>query len=258
MKGLIIKDIMCLKKQLALFCFVMFGVLVISIMYVLSIRYGNLAIAGKEMLAENQLSDLDIKNLASGVLVLFMILPIVCVGDMVNVFIADGKAGFAKVSASLPVAMSRRLAARYLTIYVLFGIGTVVDILVAGILSALTNLMSFADFFGIIISVASILSIYSALAIMYCILLGYGKESYAQVFSMLTMGVAYVLINFKSIKEDFLYIISSEQEIDSEILWKPLNLLKEKGYIIFVAAIVVSVLSYLISLWIAERKRGVI
>ena len=53
MKGLIIKDIMCLKKQLTTFVYVISGVVVISILYVLSSRFGNLAKVGKVLLDEN-------------------------------------------------------------------------------------------------------------------------------------------------------------------------------------------------------------
>ena len=49
MKGLIIKDIMCLRKQLITFIYVLIAVSVISVMYVLSARYGNLALAGRQM-----------------------------------------------------------------------------------------------------------------------------------------------------------------------------------------------------------------
>ena len=117
MKGLIIKDIMCLKKQLTTFAYIIAGVVVISILYVLSSRFGNLAKAGVALLDENNnMSQVDVKNLGSMVLVMFMLIPIVSVGDMLNVFIADGKAGFFKVSASLPVSMKKRMLSRFLTI----------------------------------------------------------------------------------------------------------------------------------------------
>ena len=194
MKGLIIKDIMCLKKQLTTFAYIIAGVVVISILYVLSSRFGNLAKAGVALLDENNnMSQVDVKNLGSMVLVMFMLIPIVSVGDMLNVFIADGKAGFFKVSASLPISMSKRMFSRFLTIYALCGIGAVVDIILALVLSALTDIMGFGSFLGIIISCASILSIYSALVIFYCVILGYGKEQYAQVFSLLSIILAFVI-----------------------------------------------------------------
>ena len=36
LKGLILKDLMCLKKQLKQFVFLVIGVLIVSVMYVLS------------------------------------------------------------------------------------------------------------------------------------------------------------------------------------------------------------------------------
>ena len=80
MKGLVIKDIMCLKKQLTTFAFVIAGVVIVSVMYVLSTRFGNLAKVGVALLDENNnMSEIDVKNLGSMALVLFMFLPIVSV-----------------------------------------------------------------------------------------------------------------------------------------------------------------------------------
>ena len=259
MKGLIIKDIMCLKKQLTTFAYIIAGVVVISILYVLSTRFGNLAKAGVALLDENNnMSQVDVKNLGSMVLVMFMLIPIVSVGDMLNVFVADGKAGFFKVSASLPVSMKKRMLSRFLTIYTLFGIGAAVDILLALVLSLLTDIMSFGSFFGIIISCASLLSIHSALVILYCVGLGYGKEQYAQVFSLLTILLSFVIIKFQSVKSVFIRIFIEEQGFDSVTFWKPLDYFREKGYVFLIIALLVSALSYGLSLYIAERKRGVI
>ena len=56
MKGLIIKDIFCLRKQLKTFTFVLIGVFVLALMYVLSARFGNIAKAGADMLMDNDLT----------------------------------------------------------------------------------------------------------------------------------------------------------------------------------------------------------
>ena len=260
MKGLIIKDIMCLRKQLTLFFFVMFGTVVISIMFVLSAKYGNLAVMGRQMLEinENGMSQIDIINLANTVMMLFMILPIACVGDMVNVFVADGKAGFNKVSCAIPLSVGKRLLARFLTIFALFGLGVAIDTLLAFILSFLTDICSFGEMFGVMITAASVVSIYSAVLIFFCILLGYGREMYAQVFTILTIVGTFVIIRFKSLKEIFIRIFINEQGFDSDTFWKPLNFIKEKGYVFFIIACAVCILSYFCSLKIAERKRGVI
>ena len=259
---MMIKDIMCLKKQLTVFVYVIIGVLVVSVMYVLSAKFGNIAMAGREMLASNDMTLVDVKNLATGALVLFMMLPIATVGDMANVFVADGKAGFARLAGALPISLKKRLLSKYLTIYALFGLGAVVDIVFAFLLSVLTDIITFAEFVGIIVSAASLMSIYSAFVIFYCVLLGYGKEEYAQIGSLLSMGLAFCLIRFDLLKNIFKDIAAGgsgeEQSISELMIWQELDFIKEKSWILFVIAVLVCVLSYVASLLVAERKRGVI
>ena len=53
MKGLVIKDMMCLRKQRVIFCYVVFCTVVLSVMFVLSAKFGNIAQAGQKMMVEN-------------------------------------------------------------------------------------------------------------------------------------------------------------------------------------------------------------
>ena len=262
MKGLIIKDVMCLKKQLTVFAFVLIGVVAVSIMYVLSAKFGNIALAGREMLATEDLTAVDVKNLSSMALIFFMMLPIATVGDMSNVFTADGKAGFARMAGALPISIKKRLLSKYLTIYALLGLGVIVDVLLAFVLSLLTDIISFADFFGIIISVSSIMGIYSALVIFFCVLYGYGKEEFAQISSLITMGLAFFLIRLDLIKQIIADIVAggagTEASESTLLLWQALDFIKEKFWILFVIAALVCMLSYVAALQVAKRKRGVI
>jgi len=262
MKGLIIKDMMCLKKQLTTFAYVITGVLIVSVMYVLSAKYGNIARAGQEMLASNDMSTVDVRNLGSMALVLFMLLPIATVGDVAIVFEADGKAGFCRIAGSFPISIQKRLLSRYLTIYALFAVGVLIDILIAFVLSALTDLISLGDFLGIIVSAASVMSIYSALVIVFCMMLGYGKEQYAQLLSIGTMILSLILVNLKAVKRILLIISDSDSgtydAADSTFIWGALDFIKEKAWTLLLIAVCVSVLSYVASLTVANRKRGVI
>ena len=259
MKGLILKDLMCLKKQLTTFAYVLAGTVAISILYVLSTRFGNLAAVGEQLMDDtNQLSQVDVKNLGAQAMVLFMLLPLVCVGDLMNVFVADGKAGFFRVSASFPVPLHRRLLARFLTIYTLFGIGVLVDTLLAMLLCTLTDIMSLSQFLGVIFSGASILSIYSALMILFCVLLGYGKEQYAQFLAFFSMVMAFLIVKFDSVRFFVVHVLGDEGMFDYDIFWKPLDFIREKGHALLGISVLVCIFSYGISLAIAERKRGVI
>lgn len=261
MKGLILKDLMCLKKQLKQFLFLVVGVLIVSIMYVLSARFGNLAHAGKEMLETNDMTSIDVKNLGSMALVIFMVLPIAMIGDIFHVFVEDGKANFQKVALVLPISLKKRLLARYLTIYTLLGIGILVDILIAFLLSCLTDMMSFSEFFGIILFLSSWMIICNAIFIFFYLLLGYGKEQYAQILSTAALFLSIFALSFKKIKAFIMTSSEVENQLSGESellpLWEMFDFMKEKSWILFFVAIGITILSYVASLIIAEKKRGV-
>ena len=49
-----------------------------------------------------------------------------------------------------------------------------------------------------------------------------------------------------------------ENKAESTDFWAPLDFIREKGYVLFLIAAVVSVLAYCLAYRIADRKRGVI
>ena len=255
MKGLLIKDLMCLRKQCLLFVFLVFAVFIVSIMFVLSVRFGNMARLAQ---TESGLED-ELEMVSTFVLMLFMLLPISMTGDITSVFVADGKANFSRVSSSLPISIEKRLLSRYLMLGAMFGIGIGVDIVIAFILSLLTEIISFADFFGIIISAASIMLIYSALAILFCLMLDYGKEAYAQSCAISTMMLGFYIFSYKDINHLFtsIFLESGEEAVESSF-FHFLDFLKYKSYVVFIIAIVTVFLSYGLSLAVAKRKRGII
>lgn len=251
MKGLVLKDLMCLRKQLIIFGYVVVGVLVLSVMFVLSARFGNIAMASQAMMTTEDLSASDIADLSTNVLILFMLLPLATVGDFANVFTEDGKAGFYNLSSILPVSVKKRVLAKYVTIFAMFGIGALIDIIIAFVLSILTDIISFTDFLGIIISAASVMSVYSALVVVFCFLFGYGKEDYARIISPLLMLVTAVFLNFSKIRKVFI-------AGDVELINRCMNFIKHKSYVLLLTAVFVMVVSYFVSVRIAERKRGIV
>lgn len=259
MKGLIIKDLMCLRKQRITFFYIVAVVLIVAIMYVLSARFGNIALAGKEMMVENNMTDIDIKNLSSLALVLFMLLPIAMVGDVTSVFAADGQAGFANVSAILPLSIEKRVLSKFITILAFFGIGVSTDLVISFVISLLTDILSFQDFFAIIITCASALFIYGALICVYMFLFGYGKESYAQLCSILSIVIGLVLANFEKAKALFISCFSEEAEVlDVNPMEVVLGFVKNNSLKVFGVALLIGIVSYLLSVWIAKRKRGIV
>lgn len=257
MKGLMIKDLMCLRKQMILFAYIVTSVLVLSVMFVLSARYGNIAAANQSMMTENNLSDLDIKNLSTTALILFMLIPIAMVGDVTTIFKMDGKAGFSGVSSILPLSAGKRVMAKYLTVLVMFGIGVSVDLIISFVLSKLTDIISFREFFGIIISAASLMIIYSTLAILFCFLFGYGKEDYAILTSCAVILITALLVNIKKVKLIFLSVTGANSD-SIDFMNEFMNFLKYKYFILLAIAVIVTTASYLISVEIVKRKRGIL
>ncbi len=250
------KDLMCLRKQRVVFAYNIAAVLVLSIMYVLSARFGNIAAANQIMMTDNQLSDIDIKNISTITLILFMLLPIAMVGDVTAIFRMDGKAGFSSVSSVLPLSIGKRVMAKYLTVFIMFGIGILVDLVLSLILSVLTDIISFADFLGIILSAASLMSIYGALAIVFCFLFGYGKEDYAIVGSWAVIFITAILANIKKVKLIFASTATDSDSVD--FISDFMNFIKHKYFVLFAIAVIVVTASYFLSVEIAKRKRGVV
>lgn len=256
MKGLVIKDLFCLKKRLTILCFAIAGVLVLSIMFVLSARFGNVAQAGKDMLKDDNMTAIDVENLAVTALAFFMLVPIAAVGDIAMVCDMDEKAGFCKVSASLPVSLKKRVLARYFTVIALYSISTLIDIIIAFVLSRISDLITFSIFLNIIFSCVSIMILYSVCVIFYCFVLDSGKTSYAQLFSFLTLIDAAVLANLKTVKQIIRGI--AEESNDISFIWNVFDFIKEKSWILLIIAGGGCIISYAASLLVVDRKRGVI
>lgn len=255
MKGLVIKDLMCLRKQGIVFMYVVIATVVLAVMFVLSSQFGNIYIGNQQMIAESQLSGVDIKNLSSMMLDFFMMLPIALVGDVATIFLYDGKAGFGNVSATLPLPIYKRVMAKYLTVLMMFGIGVGVDLVISFVLTLLTDIVTFTDFLGIILSFASVMSIYGSLTILFCLVLGYGKESYAQLASLFVMGVAAVTVNIKKIN---LFISATDGDASLGVVNDLIEFIKHRFYILLAIAAVTMFLSYLGAVIAAKRKRGMI
>lgn len=259
MKGLVIKDLMCMRKQLVTFCYVVLAVLIASIMYMLSARFGNIALAAQDLSKQTDMTDIDIVSVTNVATVFFMLLPMAVMCDFTIIFREDNKAGFANVSASLPLPIWQRVLAKYITLIVLFALGFVVDMVIGGVLTCLTDTLQFGDFMCIILSSVSIMSIFSCLAVFFCLLLKGGNEEHATIFSLLVMVAMLVLANIEKVKSIILMMILSGSDVPDDILVPDIfGLFRDKTLILLVTAVIVMALSYVGSYQIASRKRGVL
>jgi hypothetical protein len=86
---------------------------------------------------------------------------------------------------------------------------------------------------------------------MFCICLGYGKDNYARLLAILLLAAAAIIINFSKLRA-----VPAGEKL--EFLRGLIVFLKEKFYLLLLLAAFVLVLSYGVSVFVAERKRGVV
>ncbi len=257
MKGLLIKDFYCLRKQLTTYAFIIVGVMVISILFVLSYKFGNMHVEFQDMVDSGQNSEEFITEMATYAILMFMLLPIACTGDIASLFTDDENASFYKVASSLPVSINKRVASRFFSGIAFIVIGAVVDFVMTVVLSRLTDVISFGEFMGVIISFGSLMLMYISMLILCIYLLGKGKSTYAGLIPMLIGGVLWVLINLDKIRYVFDAELEETEEAMVDLMQGTIDFIKYKSYVLLIIAILVSLVSYVLAVCVAKRKRGV-
>lgn len=251
MKGLIIKDLMCLRKMRATFVFVTVSSFVITVMALISARIGNIALAEKEYLAggtDMPMSPVQLLWYAVSVMVL---LPLASLGDSLTLaFEADKNSGFTVVAGALPLSVKQRVTARYITLFLTCGTGTVISLVLSFLLSVFTDIMTFGDFAGLVLSAASLILIFSSLEMILIFFLKMNNDDYVRIISLLIMTAVFLLCSSGRI------IGALRAMKPFELITEGIIFLENRWFILAAAAVLCLIASYLISTGIAERKRG--
>lgn len=254
MKGLLIKDFFCLKKQLINYGFIIAGVIVISVMFVLSYNFGNIHAGFTEMVDSGQNTGESITIIASNAMLLFMLIPIACTGDITNLVIEDEKASFYKVASALPVSVGRRVACRFMAGYLFIVLGAAVDLILSVILSSLTDVISLEKYCGVIITFASVMMVYISLFILFTYILGKGKTIYANILPLLIGLLVCICVSFNKIKA---FLTDTDDNAMIDLYNRTTDFMFYRSYILLIAAIIISGSAYFATVYIAKRKRGV-
>ncbi len=270
MKGLLIKNLMCMKKRIYVFAFLFVGVLIMAIMYVVSAKYGNIALAYQNALAEGGEDEFNIQALSEIVLLVVMILPIAELVDGTKLFASDSKAGFAKVAAGMPLSIGKRVSSFFATTLILLGIGIAADVFIAFVLSVVLAdmaLISFGDFILSIVVIACVMAMFNALNMLFCIFLGPGKEQKATETTITVITIGLILINIKKViwfAKDLIITLSKGfnqaegPEVEISTVFDIIGWIKDKAAVLLIVTLAISALSYVASIFIAKRKRGAV
>ncbi len=251
MKGLIIKDLMCLRKMRATFVFVTVASFVITVMALISARCGNIALAEQEYLTGGTDMPMSPVHFLWYAVAVMVILPLASIGDSLTLaFEADKNSGFAPVAGALPLSVKQRITARFITLFLTCGTGTVISLALSFILSLFTDIMTLGDFAGLVLSATSLILIFSALEMILIFLLKMKNTDYVRIISLLIMSAVFII----SILGRIIDAIRAVKP--TELITDGLLFLENRWFILAAAAAVCLLISYFVSTGIAERKRG--
>ena len=251
MKGLIIKDLMCLRKMRVTFVFVTVSSFVITVMALISARCGNIALAEQEFLTGGSDMPMSPVHLLWYAVAVMVILPLASIGDSLTLaFEADKNSGFADVAGALPVSVKQRITARFITLFLTCGTGTVISLALSFVLSLFTDIMTLGDFAGLVLSAASLILIFSALEMILIFLLKMKNTDYVRIISLLIMAAAFIAGSLGR-------IINAVRSMNpTGLITDGLLFLENRWNILAAAAAGCLLVSYFVSTCIAERKRG--
>ena len=247
MKGLIIKDLLCLKKQLMTYIYIVCGVIAVAFMFVLSTKYGNLANVAKSI----EESGIDVKLVLKIMIMFFMVLPVACMSNVSDLFEYDKSASFYKVAASMPVSAGKRVLSRFLTIIAFAVLGIGIDTVIAAVISGVSDIIVFSKCVCSLISIASCLLMYMS-AVNTLNFFGI-TPMYSTFIPIIAAAVAAFAINFKKIVR---FLTSEDPVMDSSSFRKLVEAFESRCYIVVLIAAVFLAACYFISVAAVKRKRG--
>lgn len=244
MKGLMIKDLYCLRglmKGLIICCVVS---ILAGVLVSLSMEYGNIAIAMKEMEKEEDLAlTQNLIKLFSAVMVS---LPVLLSTDSVSIFFKDEDADFRKMLYSFPVSAYEIVGSRYLVLSLFSLVCFVISVITTVIGAGISTMFDLRTLLGWCVSFFLFSLLYEG-AVM-CILY-FADFKTAQKLGVIPLIVVSVLIGVIGFR-----IINSEDVIQKiEALFD----LIEGAYVwLLPIALLVYATTFFINVNIVKRRKG--
>lgn len=188
MKGLILKDIYCLRTRIMTYVLTLVAALVIGILISLSSEYGNLtqeAFVGDDItVSEDDMA--AHKMIISGATFLAILLPLGVGFDGIMTFHMDEKANFGDVLRTMPVKPVEIVLARFSTAYGFLLTGYVSSILIALLISPVVEVFTLGEMIHAGTVMTCVLAI--GLGVACCALFMWKKKTCDNIFIGVVLG----------------------------------------------------------------------
>lgn len=256
MKGLILKDIYCLRTRIMTYVLILVAALVIGILISLSSEYGNMRLdvmmGDAATVSEDDLA--AHKVMLGGATFLAILLPLGVGFDGIMTFHMDEKANFGDVLRTMPVKPVEIVLARFSTAYGFLLTGYISSILIALLLSPVVKVFTLGEMIhaGTVMTCALAIG----LGVACCVLFMWNKKTFDRIFIGIDVGI-YAVIAIGTITLGKRY---------GEQLDAIMNTLMDKVKILFEnsltwlipVAFLMTVVCFFLSVLIVKRKgRGV-
>ena len=254
MKGLIYKDFMCLRRGLKTFVFVTLGVIILSVMFLLSGRYGNLAESLQQIQTEASM-EADVTRGMLETSVWFMLfIPIAFMADVAQCFREDTRVGFQKTLSGMALSHGQIVGSRYLTTLLYGAVSIGASLVAAFFISSASEELTLQVMVAGVFSFGGCFLIYMSLNLFLIYLCGARRADLIQMIPLvvLLMVAMYFFSGNANLSDEEMNRLMVEVE-------DKLTLLLQGGYkVLFPVAVVTFALSYVGSVAVLKHRRRVL
>lgn len=253
MRGLVLKDFICLKRNLKMFTFVTLGVIAIAVMFILSSRFGNIYHGLKNYDSTDTMDKDMLISMIELSMHLILVIPMAFVGNIIDCFIEDRKADFYKNLLCMPLNNYEIIGARYISLVLYVLVGLLCSGLAAFCMCICSETLVFKEMFSVVLFFGGFFIIDTCFAIPCIYALG---AKWGRVASVLPIVVILGVGIFMGDKVMQKYEQLPDEAYMMVLFDKIKNLLTDKGVIVSMVALGMLVCSYFVSVIILKKKRG--
>lgn len=244
MKGLILKDFYCLRVSVKTVICVSAFSLFLCIMCILSIQYGNLAKLPEEI-AKEGVDMADAGVLWRMLLSALIFLPTSLIGNGIQCFQEDKRAGFGKVEASLPLSAAVIVTARFGSIFLFGGVTFGISAFLALVSGVLSPDFTVSELIGFNITLAGV---FLATVAVTAFMMYVADSKWVEMLLALPVFAAVFAMNF--------CVVKSGEGMETLIFEEIIRFVESKSRLVAVLGICVAVCAYIGSILVVRRKRG--
>ncbi len=253
MLGLIQKDMYCLKKNLMMFGAVTTGIIVLSVMFILSARFGNVAQGIETMMIEDDIGKETIYSFFEIAIWTVLFIPMAFTSMVVECFKEDYKAGFRKYQLSLPISSAQIVGSRYAACLLFAFVSLLGSLLAAFFVSLVSENFAFGTLASYVLTFCGGMLMYLSLVMFLLYYFGTSRADMIQCVPFVVIFLMFVVWFWCQNRNIPVELVEQMQIEMMESLGENM---KEKGWMVFAASVVCMGISYLGSWQCMMRRRG--